>query len=34
MDKQTSWYIGNNKVLLCESIFKSRFDEESNNYES
>lgn len=27
-------YIGNGKVLLCESIFKSRFDEESNNYET
>ncbi len=26
-------YVGNDKVLLCEPIFESRFDAESNNYE-
>ena len=27
-------YIGNNKVLLCENIFFSRFDEKSNKYKT
>jgi len=27
-------YIGNDKVLLCESIFKSRFDKSNSNYET
>lgn len=27
-------YIGENKVLLCEPIFKSCFDSESNDYET
>lgn len=27
-------YIGNNKVLLCEPIFRSQFDKNNNTYET